>query len=260
MPKYTLDDLVKIMAKLRGEPGCPWDKRQTHRTLRPFLIEEAYEVVDAIDRNNTKDLVEELGDLLLQIVFHSHIGHEKNAFDVSDVISGICEKMIRRHPHIFSDIVVNGTDEVLENWEDIKRQEKDLKTEAQSMRNLPKTLPALMKALKVQEKAARVGFDWDNITGALKKVSEELDELKEVYNTGNSDKIREEIGDLIFACVNVARFLEVEPELALNDAIKKFIRRFSFVETEAAKSDKNLRDMNLHDMDILWQQSKSREK
>ena len=125
---------------------------------------------------------------------------------------------------------------------------------------MPKTLPALMKALKVQEKAARVGFDWDNITGALKKVSEELDELKEVYNTGNSDKIREEIGDLIFACVNVARFLEVEPELALNDAIKKFIRRFSFVETEAAKSDKNLRDMNLHDMDILWQQSKSREK
>ncbi len=260
MSKRTLDDLVDIMAKLRGNPGCPWDKSQTQETLKPFLIEEAYEVIDAIDRNNTEDLIEELGDLLLQIVFHSRLAQERNDFDMGDVIEGICDKMIRRHPHIFGGITVEGTDEVLKNWEDIKRQEKDLKTETQSMMNLPETLPALMEAFKVQEKAARVGFDWDDVSGAFHKVYEELDELKEVYNAGNSDKIREEMGDLIFACVNVARFLEVEPELALKDAVKKFIRRFNFVEAEAAKSNKNLQDMNLQEMDVLWQQSKNQEK
>ncbi|WP_213975105.1 nucleoside triphosphate pyrophosphohydrolase [Tepidanaerobacter acetatoxydans] len=260
MAKCTLDDLVDIMAKLRGNPGCPWDKSQTHETLKPFLIEEAYEVIDAIDRNNKDDLVEELGDLLLQIVFHSRLAQERGDFDIGDVINGVCNKMVRRHPHIFGDITVDGTEEVLKNWEEIKREEKDMKTEAQSMMNLPKTLPALMKAFKVQEKAARVGFDWDDVKGAFDKVYEELEELKEVYNTGNSDKIREEMGDLIFACVNVARFLEVEPELAVNDAVKKFIRRFDFVETEAAKSDKNLQEMNLQEMDILWEQSKNQEK
>ncbi len=260
MAKRTLDDLIDIMAKLRGNPGCPWDKSQTHETLKPFLIEEAYEVIDAIDRNNKDDLIEELGDLLLQIVFHSRLAQERGDFDIGDVINGVCNKMVRRHPHIFGDITVEGTEEVLKNWEEIKREEKDMKTEAQSMMNLPKTLPALMKAFKVQEKAARVGFDWDDVKGAFDKVYEELEELKEVYNTGNSDKIREEMGDLIFACVNVARFLEVEPELAVNDAVKKFIRRFDFVETEAAKSDKNLQEMNLQEMDILWEQSKNQEK
>jgi tetrapyrrole methylase family protein/MazG family protein len=260
LSKRTLDDLVDIMGKLRGNPGCPWDKSQTHETLKPFLIEEAYEVIDAIDRNNKKDLIEELGDLLLQIVFHSRLAQERGDFDMGDVIEGVCNKMIRRHPHIFGDITVAGTDEVLRNWEDIKLEEKDMKTEAQSMMNLPETLPALMKAFKVQEKAARVGFDWDDVSGALDKVYEELDELKEVYNTGNSDKIREEMGDLLFACVNVARFLEVEPELALRDAVKKFIRRFNFVEVEAAKSDRSLQDMNLQEMDVLWEKSKNQEK
>jgi tetrapyrrole methylase family protein/MazG family protein len=260
LAKRTLDDLVDIMAKLRGNPGCPWDKSQTHETLKPFLIEEAYEVIDAIDRNNKDDLIEELGDLLLQIVFHSRLAQERGDFDIGDVINGVCNKMVRRHPHIFGDITVEGTEEVLKNWEEIKREEKDMKTEAQSMMNLPKTLPALMKAFKVQEKAARVGFDWDDVKGAFDKVYEELEELKEVYNTGNSDKIREEMGDLIFACVNVARFLEVEPELAVNDAVKKFIRRFDFVETEAAKSDKSLQEMNLQEMDALWEQSKNQEK
>ena len=170
MSKRTLDDLVEIMAKLRGNPGCPWDKSQTHETLKPFIIEEAYEVVDAISRKNREDLIEELGDLLLQIVFHSRIGEERGEFDIGDVIEGICEKMIRRHPHIFGDVAVEGTDEVLKNWEEIKREEKDMKSEAESMMNLPKALPALMKAFKVQEKAARVGFDWDDISGAIDKV------------------------------------------------------------------------------------------
>lgn len=260
MSKRTLDDLVEIMAKLRGTPGCPWDKSQTHETLKPYIIEEAYEVIDAIERNNKQDFIEELGDLLLQIVFHSRLAEERGEFDIGDVIEGVCEKMIRRHPHIFGDVNVEGTDEVLENWEEIKLEEKAMKSEAESMMNLPKTLPALMKAFKVQDKAARVGFDWDDVSGALDKVYEELDELKEVYNAGNSDKIREEMGDLLFACVNVARFLEVEPELALNDAVKKFINRFNFVEATATKFDKNLRDMSLQEMEELWQQSKIQEK
>jgi tetrapyrrole methylase family protein/MazG family protein len=155
---------------------------------------------------------------------------------------------------------VDGTEQVLRNWEEIKREEKDMKSESESMMNLPKALPALMKAFKVQEKAARIGFDWDDVKGAVDKVYEELDELQEVYNAGNSDKIREEMGDLLFACVNVARFLDVEPELALNDAVKKFITRFNFVEEAAAKSDKELKDMSLQEMEKLWQQSKNQEK
>ena len=260
MSKRTLDDCVEIMGKFRGNPDCPWVKSQTHDTLKPFLVEEAYEVIDAIDRKSKEDLAEELGDLLLQIAFHSRLAQEREDFEIGDVIEGVCNKMIRRHPHIFGDITVEGTDEVLKNWEDIKLEEKDMKTETESMMSLPETLPALMKAFKVQEKAARVGFDWDDVRGAFDKVYEELDELKEVYNTGNSDKIREEMGDLLFACVNIARFLEVEPELALKDAVKKFIRRFNYVEVEAAKSDRNLQEMNLQEMDILWEQRKNHEK
>lgn len=260
MEKRSLEDLVDIMAKLRGNPGCPWDKAQTHETLKPYLVEEAYEVIDAINRKNTQDLIEELGDLLLQIVFHCHLGKERGEFDIGDVIQGVCEKMIRRHPHIFGDVTVDGTGEVLKNWEDIKREEKDIKSQTQSMKNLPNTLPALMEAFKVQEKAARVGFDWESVDGALDKVYEELDELKEVYNGGIGDKITEEIGDLIFACVNVARFLEVEPELALKDAVKKFIRRFKYVEEAAAKSDRSLHEMSLQEMDKLWDQGKKLEK
>ncbi len=260
MSRGKLEDLIEIMAKLRGNPGCPWDKAQTHESLKPYVIEEAYEIVDAIDRNSTEDLIEELGDLLLQIVFHCRIAEERGVFDMSDVIEGVCEKMIRRHPHIFGDLAVDGTEQVLRNWEEIKREEKDMKSESESMMNLPKALPALMKAFKVQEKAARIGFDWDDVKGAVDKLYEELDELQEVYNAGNSDKIREEMGDLLFACVNVARFLDVEPELALNDAVKKFITRFNFVEEAAAKSDKELKDMSLQEMEKLWQQSKNQEK
>ena len=256
----SLDDLVYIMAQLRGEPGCPWDKSQTHETLKPFLIEEAYEVIDAIDRKNEEDLKEELGDLLLQVVFHSRLAEERGSFEIGDVIETVCEKMIRRHPHIFGNITVEGTDEVLKNWEEIKREEKDMKTESESMMQLPKALPALMKAYKVQEKAARIGFDWDDISGAFDKVYEELDELKEAYATKNQEKIEEEFGDLLFACINVARFLKVEPELALDYAVKKFIKRFKFLEAEAARSDKTLSDMNLQEMDALWEKSKKQEK
>jgi len=260
MGRYTIENLIEIMATLRGEPGCPWDKAQTRDSLKPFLLEEAYEVIDAIDKKGTDELVEELGDLLLQVVFHSRLGEEQGEFDLSDVITAVSEKMIRRHPHIFGEITVDGADEVLENWEDIKRKEKHVSTQAESMLNIPEVLPALMRALKVQEKAARVGFDWDDVKEAMDKVYEEMNELKEVYKTNASDRIREELGDLLFACVNVARFLKVDPELALRDATKKFIRRFGYVEREAAKNDKNLQNMNLQQMDKLWEQGKNLEK
>lgn len=260
MAKYTMQDLIDIMAALRGENGCPWDKAQTHESLKPFLLEEAYEVIDAIDRGDANDLTEELGDLLLQIVFHSRLAEERGEFDMGDVIDGICEKMIRRHPHIFGDVKVENAGEVLKNWEDIKREEKDIKTQAQSMASLPATFPALMLAYKVQEKAARVGFDWADVKGAMDKVFEEMEEIKEVYKDNNCDKIREEMGDLLFAAVNVARFLKVDPELALRDATKKFIRRFNYVEQAAARSDRELQDMSLEEMDKLWEEGKKQEK
>lgn len=260
MARFCMQDLIDIMARLRGENGCPWDKAQTHESLKPYVLEEAYEVIDAIDRKNREDIIEELGDLLLQIVFHSRLAQERGDFDMGDVIDGICEKMIRRHPHIFGDIKVESAGEVLKNWEDIKREEKDVKTQTQSMKSLPKNLPALMLAFKVQEKAARVGFDWDNVEDAMKKVAEEMEELKEVYKGKNGDKIREEMGDLLFAAVNVARFLEVNPELALREATRKFIRRFDYVEQAAAKLDRNLQEMTLEEMDNLWEEGKKYEK
>ncbi|ADL06894.1 nucleoside triphosphate pyrophosphohydrolase [Thermosediminibacter oceani] len=258
--RYSMKDLINIMARLRGEHGCPWDKAQTHETLKPFLLEEAYEVIDAIDGGDPGELSEELGDLLLQIVFHSRIAEENGRFCFDDVVDGICKKMVRRHPHIFGDLKVSGTADVLKNWEDIKKEEKEVKSYAETMDKVPETFPALMRAYKVQEKAARVGFDWENVDGALEKVYEELQELKEVYKSGNGEKIREEIGDLLFAVVNVARFLSVNPELALREATRKFIRRFKYVEEAATKIDKKLHEMTLEDMDRLWNEGKIKEK
>ncbi|TYP50869.1 tetrapyrrole methylase family protein/MazG family protein [Thermosediminibacter litoriperuensis] len=257
---YSMKDLIEIMARLRGENGCPWDKAQTHETLKPFLLEEAYEVIDAIDGGDPGELSEELGDLLLQIVFHSRIAEENGRFCFDDVVDGICKKMVRRHPHIFGDLKVSGAADVLKNWEDIKKEEKEVNSYAETMDKVPEIFPALMRAYKVQEKAARVGFDWENVEGALEKVYEELKELKEVYKSNNSDKIREEIGDLLFAVVNVARFLSVNPELALREATRKFIRRFKYVEEAASKIDKNLQEMSLEDMDRLWNEGKNKEK
>jgi len=260
LARTDISDLLEIMAKLRGENGCPWDKAQTTESLKPFLLEEAYEVIDAIERNDQKDLVEELGDLLLQVVFHSRLAEERGDFDFYDVVSGICQKMIHRHPHIFGEVKAETTGEVLKNWEEIKREEKDIKTQSQSMAKVPKIMPALMRAYKVQEKAARVGFDWDDVEDAMNKVTEELCELREVYKGSDRDKIREEMGDLLFAAVNVARLLEIDAELALKDATSKFIRRFSFVEQAAAENDKHLQEMTLEEMDELWEQGKSNEK
>lgn len=260
MAKYDLSDLLKIMETLRGDKGCPWDKAQTHETLKSCLLEETYEVIDAIDQKDSESLLEELGDLLLQVVFHSRLAEEKGDFNMEDVIDGISKKMIRRHPHIFSDVKVDGEKDVLKNWETIKNEEKSIKTQTESMKKVPKVMPALMRAFKVQHKAARVGFDWDDAKGAMDKLYEEVDELKEVYKDENRDKIIEELGDVLFAAVNIARFTKVDPELALQDATEKFVNRFDYIERSVIKLDKNLQEMTLNDLNRLWEECKFHEK
>ena len=253
---YSMNNLVQIMGKLRGKEGCPWDLKQTHESLKPYLIEEAYEVLEALDNQDMILLEEELGDLLLQIVFHAQLAFEAEQFKMSDVITGICKKLIFRHPHVFGDLKVNSAVDALESWEGMKQREKNEHTYTASLKRIPKHLPALMKSYKVQEKAARVGFDWDHIEGAIEKVKEELEEVLEVVHLDKPDEIMEEIGDLIFAVVNVARFLKIEPELALNKTIEKFIRRFEFMEMAAEENRKKMEEMSLEEMDDLWNLAK----
>lgn len=257
---YGLNDLIKIMKRLRGKDGCPWDAKQTHESLKPHLIEETYEVLEALDEVDMSLLEEELGDLLLQIVFHALLASEMGDFDMKDVVTGICKKLINRHPHVFGDVRVDSASSAVKSWEEVKRKEKNVKTYTDGLKRIPKHLPALMKSYKVQAKAAEIGFDWDYVEDAIKKVKEELDELLEVYNTGENAKIKEELGDLIFSAVNVARFLKVDPELALNGTIQKFINRFEFIEMTATKNGKNLKEMCLKEMDELWNMAKIHKK
>lgn len=254
------NDLLKIMEKLRGPEGCPWDREQTPESLKKYLIEESYEVLEAIDEKDDNKLIEELGDVLLQIVFHAEIGREEGFFNINDIINSICNKMILRHPHVFKDVNLSTSEEVLEQWDDIKRKEKGIESYAEDMKKVAKSLPALIRAEKVQKKASKVGFDWDKVEEALDKVLEEFVEVKDVYNKGNQSRILEEIGDLIFATVNVARFLNVDSELALDKTIEKFIKRFSFIEESAKAKGFDLKDMTLEDMDELWNFAKNNEK
>lgn len=254
--KYTYEDLVAIMKRLRGENGCPWDREQDHKSIRKNLIEETYEVVEAIDAESDVMLKEELGDLLLQIVFHAQMAEEEGAFDQGDVADGICKKLILRHPHIFGETKVNGSGEVLKNWEDIKKVEKGYQSQSQVLKSVPAVLPALMRSQKVQQKAAKVGFDWDNVDGAMEKVEEELSELKEAMEEKDKAHIDEEMGDLLFACVNVSRFLETDAEEVLSSACVKFIRRFEIMEKLAKKEKKDMQNMKLFELDDLWEKAK----
>ena len=254
---YTFSDLVDIIARLRGEGGCPWDAEQTHESIKKNLIEEAYEATEAIDSGKGEVMADELGDLLLQIVFHAQIGKEDGEFTIADVTNAVCEKMIRRHPHVFADTTVENSDEVLVNWEKIKKQEKGQKSATESMLSVSKYLPALMRAGKVQEKAAKVGFDWENPEEALQKVREETEELSRALKENSN--IEEEIGDLLFATVNTARLAGVDAEEALVGATLKFIKRFTFVEENAHKQGKKLDTMTINEMDELWNMSKMSE-
>ena len=255
----TLDfqDLIGVINTLRDENGCSWDRLQTHESLKKCLIEECYEVLEAIDEKDEDKIIEELGDVLLQVVFHAQIGKEQGYFNINDVIKGVTSKMINRHPHIFKNIESKNPQQVLESWENIKIEEKGFNNYTDTLKHVPKNLPGLMRAYKVQEKASKVGFDWDSVEPAMEKVLEELQEVKDVYKGNNRAKIEEEVGDLVFSTVNVARMLDIDPEFAVNYTIDKFISRFQYIEENASNRNLDLKDMSLAEMDTLWNESKS---
>jgi tetrapyrrole methylase family protein/MazG family protein len=252
---YSWDDLIEIMARLRV--GCPWDKEQTHRTLVPYLIEETYEVVEAIEAEDLDALCEELGDLLLQIVFHSQLGSEVGKFTVADVVDALSNKMVRRHPHVFGDAVIEDTDAQWKSWEALKAQEKTGQARKSRLDGIPKHLGALQRGQRMQEKASRVGFDWPDTGGILDKLHEELGELAQARREKHDDPhVREELGDVLFTIVNLSRALGIDAETAMREANEKFFRRFSFMEERAASQGKNLSDLSLDELEELWQLAK----
>jgi len=238
--------LVKIMDELREQ--CPWDKKQTIQSLRHLTIEETYELADAITENDWKGIKEELGDMLLHIVFYAKIGKEEKQFELDEVINGICDKLISRHPHIYGDVKVENEADVKRNWEKLKLKEGKKSV----LGGVPKSLPAMVKAMRLQEKAKQVGFEWENKDQVWDKVEEEIGELKNAMNTGVQEQIEDEFGDVIFSLINYARFLQLDAENALERTNKKFISRFTQMEEEAMKQNKNLHDMTLEEMDAIW--------
>ncbi len=254
---YTLQDILKIVEILRGEGGCPWDREQTHQSLRGNILEESYEVIEAIDNKDTYAMFDELGDVLLQVVFHAQIAKECHEGDILDITTAICQKMIHRHPHIFGDVIANTTTEVLTNWEAIKRQEKGQGSISADMREIAKSLGAMLRAEKIQKKAALSGFDFANYKDAYSKIKEEVLELEREIEAGNKEKIFEESGDLIFAIINVLRLLKLNPELALGSTCDKFISRFSVMEE---KAEGKIAHMSINSMEKLWQEAKNTKK
>lgn len=258
--KKDFFDLLEIIDILRSPNGCPWDMEQTHQSIKRELLEESYEVLDAIESNDLYALEEEIGDVLLHVVFHSSIAKENAEFTIADVINGICNKMIGRHQHVFKDKRELTSKDVLISWDETKKKEKGFETVTDEMMAVAKALPALVKATKVQKKAARVGFDFSCVEDAMDKVIEELNEIKDVYNTEKLSRIEEEVGDLIFSVVNVARLLKIDSEKALESTIFKFINRFSFIEKTAILKGKDLTNMSLEELDMLWEEIKSKKK
>lgn len=254
---YTVSDLVEIVRLLRAPGGCPWDAEQTHESIRRNFLEEAYEAVEAIDEKSPEHLKEELGDVLLQVLFHARMEEERGSFNLDDVADGICKKLIYRHPHVFGDVTVSDSGEVLANWEDLKRLEKGQATHTAALDSVARSLPALWRAEKVQKKAKKAGFDWPDISGAIDKLYEELEEFKTAV--AEDSNLQEELGDLLFSAVNAARFAGVDPEDALNRATDKFIARFAQVEALAAREDRRMEDMELCELDKLWEQAKQKE-
>ncbi|MCO5044282.1 MAG: nucleoside triphosphate pyrophosphohydrolase [Kiritimatiellae bacterium] len=251
--------LLKIMAILRGPGGCPWDHKQTFISLKEHLIEESHEVLDAIDDGDRSKLCDELGDLLLQIVFQSQIATEEGSFTFDDVARTIGDKLVRRHPHVFGAVKADSAEEVLKNWEAIKKTERGDKPRG-TLEGIPRSLPALHRAHLIQKRAARVGFDWDNVEGAVAKLEEEVAEIREALAGGNMAEIREEIGDLLFAAVNVSRFLDQNPEELLEQTIRKFTRRFDDLEKIVRSRGKNVADLPLADLDLVWEEVKRGER
>lgn len=255
------EDLVALQARLRAPGGCPWDREQTHKSLRPYLIEEAYEVLDAINQEDPEEMASELGDLLLQVVFHAQLAREAGLFDISTVISGIHNKMVYRHPHVFGDVQADTSAQVLKNWDVLKAMEKQGRKRAAGrsiLDDVPGTLPALLEAYQLTRRAAKVGFDWENVEGVLEKLEEETRELHTELANANRDSIEDELGDLLFVVVNLARVLKFDPEVLLKKSNHKFKVRFQSMEGEALNAGRSLPELSKEELELLWQAAKLR--
>ncbi len=258
-----IDRLLSVIARLRGEGGCPWDREQTLDSLKQYLVEECYELIDAIDSGDVAQHKDELGDVLLQVVLQAQIRAEESAFTFDDVADQLADKLVRRHPHVFADVVADTPADVIKNWEAIKATEAEAKRDAPRRTvsdGLPRHLPSLQRAQRVQSRAARVGFDWDDVSDVICKVEEELAETREALASGDVDHLKEELGDLLFATVNLSRFREINAEEALDAAVKKFVNRFSEVERRIHASGRSLNDCTLEEMDAEWDNIKAEEK
>lgn len=267
------EDLVDLQIRLLAPNGCPWDREQTHESLRTYLIEEAYEVLDALESGDADKFAEELGDLLLQIIFHSQLAAQGGRFDVGDVIERVHTKMVRRHPHVFGTDKAESAAQVLKNWEHLKAEERRMERADRGLNSgnapdekaesilsgIPRTLPAVMEAYQLTRRASRVGFDWPNISGVIEKLHEEIRELESEIARGNAAEIESEAGDLLFSVVNVVRFLKLDPEIALKKANRKFVERFRHMETEATSHGKKLADLTPTELDVLWNNAKARQ-
>ena len=254
--QYGIEDLLQIMRLLRSENGCPWDREQNHQSIRKNFLEETYEVLEAIDSGDVALLKEELGDVLLQVVFHARMEEEAGQFGFADVCDGICKKLILRHPHVFGDLQVSGSAEVLSNWEQIKQKSKGHTTAAQTLRSVPAVLPALMRSEKVQSRAAKTGFDYPDAEWAMRDLESELEELKQAIAQRDAPGTEEELGDLLFSAVNVARFIQTDAEQALTKSCEKFIARFEKVEQLASEQKLNMKSASMEELDRLWKQAK----
>lgn len=253
---YNVNDLISIVELLRAPGGCPWDREQTHSSIKKNFIEETYEVIDAINREDRDALKEELGDVLLQVALHTQMESENGYFNFDDVADGICKKLILRHPHVFGGVTAENTEEALNQWDAIKLKEKGMKKVSDSMCSIPRELPALMRAQKVQQKAAKQGFDWDDISGAADKLNEEINELKIALNNGDRECIEDEFGDVLFSCVNIARFIDVDSEEALTASTDKFLRRYVIVEKLAHEKGIDMKTASIDELDALWDKAK----
>jgi len=255
---HTFTRLKEVISTLRGPQGCDWDKAQTHESLREYLIEEAYELIDAINEQDDEGIIEELGDVLLQVMLHSQIGEDDGYFTIDDVIKSITTKMLHRHPHVFSDTHVDSVEEIHKNWEQLKQEEKGDKRQS-ILDGVPKHLPALLKAFKLQKKAAKVGFDWDNAQDIWDKLEEEIEEVQEAIQNNDQTEMINELGDVLFVVVNLARFYKVNPELALEKSNQKFFSRFTYIERQLRKHGQDINNTSLEEMDSFWNQAKRKE-
>lgn len=254
--KYNIEDLISIVTVLRAPGGCPWDREQTHESIKKNFIEETYEVIEAINKKDSSSLKEELGDVLLQVALHCEMERENNNFDFNDVANDIVQKLIIRHPHVFGQLKADNTEQALSNWDDIKLKTKGMKTQSESMLAVPREFPALMRAQKIQSKAAKAGFDWDTVDGAMDKLFEEINELKIAMSNNDKCEIEDEFGDVLFSCVNISRFLKVDSEEALTASTDKFLDRYLIVERLAREKNIDMKTASLEQLDLLWQQAK----